>query len=176
MRNKEEAFRELWRNAHGVFKEEEQTVDLKYKGKVLNGLKEYPRLNLQRAFWKWYLNTTATGLGHFQRAADNLVLYTNCNKTTAFYRLLHKVRENVVHISLATKRKIQMLATTLKLTMEKYKREAYNMVKMASKSVKQKGVKKIIESSKAKQKNCLNLWLRNTKLMNDFFSEQAKIR
>jgi hypothetical protein len=99
-----------------------ESSDLKYKGRVLNGLKEYPRLNLQRAFWKWYLNTTANGLQHFQRAADNLVLYTNCNKTTVFYRLLHQVRENVIHVSLATKKKIRMMTATLRLTMEKYKR------------------------------------------------------
>ena len=37
------------------------TSDLKFKGKMLMGLKEYPRLNQKRAFWKWYLTTTATG-------------------------------------------------------------------------------------------------------------------
>jgi hypothetical protein len=31
------------------------------KGKVLMNLKEYPRLNLKRAFWKWYLTTTGAG-------------------------------------------------------------------------------------------------------------------
>jgi hypothetical protein len=35
--------------------------DLKFKGKMLMGLKEYPRLNLKRAFWRWYLVSTGTG-------------------------------------------------------------------------------------------------------------------
>ena len=60
--------------------------DMKFKGKMLMGLKEYPRLNQKRAFWKWYLTTTATGENLFQKVSDNLVLYTNINKTTSFYR------------------------------------------------------------------------------------------
>jgi hypothetical protein len=35
--------------------------DLKFKGKMLMQLKEYPRLNLKRAFWRWYLVSTGTG-------------------------------------------------------------------------------------------------------------------
>lgn len=81
---------------------------------MLNGLKQYPRLNLQRAVWKWYLNTPSAGQEYLQRASDNLVLYTNCNKVTAFYRLLNKVKKNRKIVSLATKRKIQTLTVQLK--------------------------------------------------------------
>ena len=35
--------------------------DLKFKGKMLMGLKEYPRYNLKRSFWRWYLSATGTG-------------------------------------------------------------------------------------------------------------------
>lgn len=44
------------------------------------GLKEYPRLNLKRAFWRWYLTTTDTGESLFQKVSDNIVLYTHANK------------------------------------------------------------------------------------------------
>lgn len=40
---------------------EQIDANMKFKGKMLMGLKEYPRLNLKRAFWRWYLNTTDTG-------------------------------------------------------------------------------------------------------------------
>ena len=36
-------------------------TSMKFKGKMLMGLKEYPRLNLKRAFWRWYLNSTGSG-------------------------------------------------------------------------------------------------------------------
>ncbi len=73
-------------------------ANLKLKGKALMGLKEYPRLNLKRAFWRWYLSSTDHGERLFQNAADKLVLYTNINKTTVFYRLFNtvKVRERKV--------------------------------------------------------------------------------
>jgi len=40
---------------------EKISSDLKFKGKMLMGLKEYPRLNLKRAFWRWYLVSTGSG-------------------------------------------------------------------------------------------------------------------
>ena len=171
-----ESFRELWKNGQILVADQDERNDLKYKGRVLNALKEYPRLNIKRAFWRWYLNATANGLQHFQTAADNLVLYTNCNKITVFYRLLHQVRKSVVHVSLATKRKVQMMMVTLRMVMEKHKREAYNLIKMTSKNKRQKAILQILDISKKKQINCINIWLRKTKLKNKMFEEKTKIR
>jgi hypothetical protein len=67
-------------------------ANMKLKGRALMALKEYPRLNLKRAFWRWYLSSTDNGDKLFQNAADKLVLYTNINKTTFFYRLLNQVK------------------------------------------------------------------------------------
>jgi hypothetical protein len=50
------------------------------KGKILMNLKDYPRLNLKRAFWKWYLTTTGSGETLFQTVSDNLVLYSQTSK------------------------------------------------------------------------------------------------
>jgi hypothetical protein len=36
-------------------------ANLRFKGKMLMNLKEYPRLNLKRAFWRWYLGATDFG-------------------------------------------------------------------------------------------------------------------
>jgi len=83
--------------------------DLKFKGKMLMGLKEYPRLNLKRAFWKWYLTSTTTGENLFQRAADNLVIYTNINKTTSFYRLFSKIKGKKKKVHPRVKRMTMML-------------------------------------------------------------------
>jgi hypothetical protein len=69
-------------------------ANLRYKGKSLMNLKEYPRMNMKRAFYRWYLQTTDMGKNLFQRAADNMVLYTNVNKTTAFYRIFETIRAN----------------------------------------------------------------------------------
>jgi len=49
-------------------------------------------LNLKRAFWRWYLGATDHGESLFQNASDKLVLYTNINKTTVFYRLMNQIK------------------------------------------------------------------------------------
>ena len=36
-------------------------ANMKLKGRALMALKEYPRLNLKRAFWRWYLSSTDNG-------------------------------------------------------------------------------------------------------------------
>lgn len=59
---KEAAFRTLVTNFSGANSVVDRaSSDLKFKGKMLMGLKEYPRLNLKRAFWRWYLVSTGSG-------------------------------------------------------------------------------------------------------------------
>lgn len=94
----------------------------KFKGKMLLGLKEYPRLNLKRAFWRWYLNTTGSGENLFQRAANNLVLYTNINKTTSFYRLLGTVRSRSFKVHPRVKRMTTMLYLYTRFFFDRTKR------------------------------------------------------
>ena len=103
---KEQAFKNLLIN-YGT--SPSMTTDLKFKGKMLMGLKEYPRLNIKRSFWRWYLMSTGTGENFFQRAADNLVLYTNINKTTSFYRLFCKVKGRKKKVHPRVKRMTMML-------------------------------------------------------------------
>ena len=81
------------------------------KGRRLLALKEYPRFNLKRAFWNWYLTTTTKGSQLFQTAADNLVLYTHCNRTSVFYRLKNATfgKKAYFYVSPALRRKIVMM-------------------------------------------------------------------
>ena len=104
---------------------EQLDATMKFKGKVLMGLKEYPRLNVKRAFWRWYLNTTDTGESLFQRAADQLVLYTNINKTTAFYRLFNKVKGRRRIVSPKAKRMTVMLYLYTKIFYDRPMREFF---------------------------------------------------
>jgi len=87
-------------------------------------LKEYPRLNMKRAFWSWYLLTTNKGGDLFQKAADNLVLYTKINSTTAFYRMKTATfgRKINFYVSPLLRRKIIMLTATLKLCFRNHKK------------------------------------------------------
>ena len=85
-------------------------------------LKEFPRLNMRRAFWRWYLSQTAVGKQHFQNLADNLVLHTNVNRTTVLYRLKTATFGKKFHVSPMLKRKIVMLTATMKLFFRKHKK------------------------------------------------------
>jgi len=143
---------------------------------VLNGLKEYPRLNLKRALWNWYMVSTTKGEQFIQRAADNLVLYTNCNKITAFYRLLNAVRGKVVKISPLMRRKVIMMNVTLKSFFNRHKRESFLKIKRSAQSIRQELAQRMIEATRKKQINCVKLWLKNTKKKNQVFDHQAKIR
>lgn len=119
-------------------------ASLKFKGKMLLGLKEYPRLNLRRAFWRWYLNTTGSGENLFQRAANNLVLYTNINKITAFYRLLGTVRSRHFKVHPRVKRMTTMLYLYARLFFDRTKRDAFNKIKTQGKPRKLAIAEKLI--------------------------------
>ena len=102
------------------------------------GLKEYPRLNLKRAFWKWYLTSTGTGENLFQRAADNLVLYTNINKTSSFYRLFNKIKGRKKKVHPRVKRMTVMLYLYSRIFVERNMRDFFEKVKVKGGSVKVK--------------------------------------
>jgi hypothetical protein len=94
-------------------------ANLKMKGKVLMALKEYPKLNLKRAFWRWNLSITDQGQRLFQQASDKLVLYTNINKTTFFYRLYNQVRVKKIKVDPKVKRMTVMLYLYTKMFFER---------------------------------------------------------
>lgn len=116
----------------------------KFKGKMLLGLKEYPRLNLKRAFWRWYLNSTGQGDNLFQKAANNLVLYTNINKTTSFYRILGTVRSRLVRVHPRVKRMTTMIYLYTRFFFDRTKREAFQKIKGQGKSKKLNIAEKLI--------------------------------
>jgi hypothetical protein len=84
------------------------------------------------------LNTTDTGETLFQRAADNLVLYTNINKTTSFYRLFNKVKgkRRVVHPRV--KRMTTMLYLYTKIFYDRQMREFFEKLKLMGGTIKSK--------------------------------------
>jgi hypothetical protein len=108
----------------------DEEAELLNKGRRLLALKEYPRLNMKRAFWNWFLTTTLKGDSLFQTAADNLVLYTNCNRVTAFYRLKLATfgRKSKFYVSPALKMKIDSLTATLRLVYRKHKKEILDKI------------------------------------------------
>lgn len=125
---------------------------------MLLGLKEYPRLNLKRAFWRWYLNTTGSGDNLFQRAANNLVLYTNIHKINSFYRLLGTVRSRVLKVHPRVKRMTTMIYLYTRFFFDRTKREAFQKIKGQGRTKKMNIAEKIVYCSKQRKLSALRLW------------------
>ena len=140
------------------------------------GLKEYPRHNKKHAFYLWYLRSTDTGGSILQKVADQLVLYTNINKTTAFYRLFKKVKGKKRIVSPKTKRMTIMIYLYSRLFFERQKQEFFEKFKIyANKNSKINDLaSKLIERSKMRKRECLHIWIRK---LNDWKKkmEAAKI-
>jgi hypothetical protein len=149
-------------NNSGVDK---MSSDLKFKGKMLMGLKEYPRLNLKRAFWRWYLMSTGSGENLFQRAADNLVLYTNINKTTSFYRLFSKIKGRKRKVHPRVKRMTVMLYLYSRIFVERNMRDFFEKIKVKGGSVKTKATEKLIECADKRRNEAFRTWVKKMKEM-----------
>jgi hypothetical protein len=119
--NKESAFRTLLKDFGLSSILEQHDTSLKLKGKVLFGLKEYPRYNKKHAFFSWYLQSTDAGESLMQKVADQLVLHTNINKTTGFYRLFKKVKGKKRVVSPKTKRMTMMIYLYSRIFFERQK-------------------------------------------------------
>ena len=65
-----------------------------------------------------------------QRVADQLVLYTNINKTTGFYRLFKKVKGKRKIVSPKTKRMTMMIYLYSRLFFERQKQEFFEKFKI----------------------------------------------
>lgn len=131
---------------------------------MLLGLKQYPRLNLKRAFWRWYLNTTGSGDNLFQRAASNLVLYTNINKTTSFYRILGTVRSRQFKVHPRVKRMTTMIYLYTRYFFDRTKREAFQKIKGQGKSKKLNIAEKLLQCARLRKTSALRLWFGETKI------------
>lgn len=139
--------------------------DQKFKGKMLMGLKEYPRLNLKRAFWKWYLTSTGTGENLFQRVSDNLVLYTNINKTTSFYRLFSKIKGRKKKVPPRVKRMTVMLYLYSRIFVERNMRDFFEKMKVKGGSVKVKATEKLIDCARKRRNEGFKVWFKKMKEM-----------
>lgn len=90
---------------------------------------------MKRAFWRWHISSTESGETNILRAANNLVLYTNINKTTAFYRLLGTVRRNI-KVHPRVKRMTTMIYLYTRIFFDRQKRDAFDRMKYQGKSRK----------------------------------------
>ena len=133
-------------------------IDDKYKGRKLIELKGYTRLHLKKNLWRWYFNSTISGGDLFQKAANNLVLYTTVNKTTTFYRLLGTVRERKINVHPRVKRMMTMLNLHLRIIVHRTFRDAFNKLKVGRKSKKTVYLERMIEAGERRQKSAIMLW------------------
>jgi hypothetical protein len=100
------------------------------KGRLLLGLKEYPRQSKRSAFYHWYVKSTIAGESLLQKVGNKLVLDTHINKTTAFYRLFRLVKGKKKIISPKLKRMTIMLYLYSRVFVERQKQEFFQKFKM----------------------------------------------
>lgn len=131
------------------------------------GLKEYPRLNLKRAFWRWYLNSTGSGENLFNQTVNQLVLYTNINKTTSFYRLLGTVRSKQKKVHPRVKRMTTMIYLYTRIFFDRSKREFFEKFKIVGASKKVSIAEKLVDCAKKRKISAFKLWLQEAKKRRD---------
>lgn len=101
-----------------------------------------------------------------QKVSDQLVLYTNINKTTGFYRLFKKVKGKKIVASPKAKRMTIMLYLYSRLFFERRKQEFFEKVKIYAekKSKSNELAERIIESSKLRKRQIIYCWLKKAKV------------
>jgi hypothetical protein len=97
------------------------------------------------------LTTTGTGENLFQRVSDNMVLYTNINKTTSFYRLFSKIKGRKKKVHPRVKRMTVMLYLYSRIFVERNMRDFFEKMKAKGGSVKVKATEKLIECAKKRR-------------------------
>lgn len=95
-------------------------------------LKEYPRQSKRNAFYSWYIRSTLAGQSLLQRLSHRLVLETNINKTTAFYRLFGKVKKQKKLVDPKVKRLTLALYLYTRIFVGRLKQEFYEKFKLFS--------------------------------------------
>lgn len=132
---------------------------------MLLGLKEYPNMNKRQAFQRWYLTTSTTGEQLMLKLANNLVLHTNINKTTAFYRLLHPIKgKKIKNIPPRTKRMTTMIYLYTRLYFERQLKDAFDHIKAQSSSkFKKAQIIQLLEYNlKNKRMQAFLIWLKKS--------------
>lgn len=89
------------------------------------GLKQYPRQSKKNAFYGWYLRSTLAGQALLQRVSNKLVLDTNINKTTAFYRMFRLIKGRRKVVSPQMKRMTMMLYLYSRIYVQRQKQEFF---------------------------------------------------
>lgn len=133
-------------------------VDDKYRGRKLLSLNEHAKTNKRKCFWRWYLNTTGTGDNLFQKAANNLVLYTSVNKTTLFYRLLGTVRERRTNVHPRVKRMMTMLNFYIGIHVHRCLKKGFDQIKLGGKSKRAIALERIILASQRRKRCAIGMW------------------
>ena len=126
-------------------------------------LKDYPNNSFRKCFWRWYLNTTGTGDNVFQKAANNLVLYTTVNKTTTFYRMLGTVRVRVTNVHPRVKRMMTMLNLYLGIYVHRTLKNGFDRIKKGGKPKKLVALERLISASQKRKKNAVGLWVQEAR-------------
>lgn len=116
-------------------------------------------MNLKRAFYRWYLQTTDVGQNLFQRAADNMVLYTNVNKTTAFYRMFETVRHQRRIVHPRVKRMTTVLYLFIKGFFDRPKREFFEKLKLCGSNQQVDAAEKLLSCANARKKEAFKIWI-----------------
>jgi hypothetical protein len=134
-------------------------LNLKLKGKILmNCIKEYPHLNLKKAFWRWYL-CSETGSNLVKDSVDKLVLYTNINKETAAYRLFRLIKDSPsIKVDIRAKRLAMVLFFFSKLFANKRIKDCFNDLKEFASKGKTDVARRILQAAAAKRKSAFNHW------------------
>ncbi len=133
---------------------------LKQKAKILTlAIKEYPHLNLKRAFWKWHFNSRP-GEDLIKEAVDKLVLYTNINKDTAAYRLFRIIKKESqnIKVDIRTKRLGLVLFFLTKIAAMRRIRSCFDDLKGFMRQGKIDAAKRILEMAALKRKRAFNHW------------------
>jgi len=107
--------------------------------------------------------STGNGQNLFQRAADNLVLYTNINKTSSFYRLYSKVKGRKKHVHPRVKRMTMMFYLYSRIFVERNMRDFFEKIKLKGGEVKMKTTEKIIECAQKRRNDSFRFWVRRMK-------------
>jgi len=155
---KEVAMRKILQQFGFASMSEKIEANLRYKGKSLMNLKEYPRMNLKRAFYRWYLQTTDMGQNLFQRAADNMVLYTNVNKTTAFYRMFETVRVQRRIVTDDAKRRGFIFYLFIKRFYDRPQATFFEKFKAMGASTQLEAAEKLLSCANSRKKEALKIW------------------
>jgi hypothetical protein len=67
-----------------------------FKGRVLLNLKYHNRATLKYTLRQWYVNSVVACHNLFSQLVTNLVIYTNINKVSFFYRLQKTIKRTII--------------------------------------------------------------------------------